>query len=417
MALTRFIHRQPFFKNSSFLVDLVDNCFKKQYNSLQEVIKMPKKKVFEIVQQLEHLGTDVKTFVKIIESVKHIKDYALIVHDKDVDKEGKPVLPHLHCAVRLDNANRAKTLSHWIIEKGANIQESNIEFAKGRFMHMLAYLTHENAPEKHQYDDSEVISNFEWKKEVEKIPFTNMENLMELIESGEIREYNKTKYIPMHTMVKYKHDIKTAFEWRRDRRIEEIQGLQGEDIMPIDVIYIEGASGCGKTTYAKMLCDQKRYSYCVSSSGNDPLQDYKGQDALILDDLRADSMTASDLLKLLDNHTRSSVRSRYSNKWLFECKLIIITSVLPLNEFFKTMKNGDDEPIEQFRRRCETLITMDKQSIKVRVYDSEKQTYDVIADLKNTIKEKYQHQMEKKKEKAKGFILDMLKGDEYEKRN
>ena len=47
---------------------------------------------------------------------------------------------------------------------------------------------------------------------------------------------------------------------------------------------------------------------------------------LILDDLRPSCIGLSDLLKMLDNHTSSSVKSRYYNKVL-ECKLIIITSI------------------------------------------------------------------------------------------
>ena len=81
----------------------------------------------------------------------------------------------------------------------------------------------------------------------------------------------------------------------------------------MEVIYIQGATGTGKTSYSKMLAEQKEYSYYISSSSNDILGDYKGQDCLILDDLRPSCMGLSDLLKMLDNHTTSTVKSRYKN--------------------------------------------------------------------------------------------------------
>ena len=367
-----------------------------------------KKKILEIVQQLEWLGIDIPAFIKIIESIEQIQDYALIVHDKDKDENGEYVKPHVHCVIRLNNAYAPSTLSNWILTKGANVNVHNIEYAKGKFMHMLAYLTHSNAPEKYQYADEEVISNFDWKKEVAKLPYTDMDNLLNMIETGEIREYNKTKYIPMHTMVEHQLKIERAFKWRAQRRIEEIREGVGDGQMGIDVIYIEGESGAGKTTYAKMLCDERNYSYCISSSANDPLQDYMGQDALILDDLRGTTLTASDLLKLLDNHTRSSVKSRYNNKWLYECKLIIITSVFSLEQFFKSMKESEQEPIEQFKRRCETRIKMTKARIMIYAYNVVTKNYEPVAEAKNSIINLYEQEQAKRKEKAKSFLLESL---------
>lgn len=371
-----------------------------------------KKRIFEIVQQLEHLGpnVDVKRFIEVVKSIKHIKKYALIVHDKDVDNKFEPVAPHIHCVVVLDNANNMKTVSGWFLEKNVNVNEFNIEFAKGRLMHMLAYLTHENAPEKHQYSDGEVVSNFEWKKEAEKIQYADLENVISMIEEGRIREYNKTDFINIHMMVNNQLQLKRAFEWREQKRISEIRKGGGD--MAIDVVYIEGESGAGKSTYAKMLCEEKGYSYCVSSSANDPLQDYAGQDALILDDLRGTTMTASDLLKLLDNHTRSSVRSRYNNKWLYECKLIIITSVFSLKEFFESLKGNEKEPIEQLKRRCETRIKMTKDRIVLYSYNPKTMEYEALDSVKNTVIEKFEEQQEKKRQKSRSFLLGSLQ-DEY----
>ena len=360
-----------------------------------------KKRIFEVVQQFDQLGREMDPIeiIEIIESIGHIKKYAFIVHDKDTREDFSPVAKHFHCAVVLDNTYNAKTVSGWFLEKGLNINEFNIEYAKGRLMDMLAYLTHENAPHKYQYSDSEVISNFEWKKEVEKLQYMDLDNVIEQIKVGKIREYNKTEFIPVEMWVNNKRKIESAFEWRAD-------SMSGKGERNMDVIYIEGVSGAGKTSYAKMLCEQKGYSYCVSSSSNDPLQDYKGHDALILDDLRPSTMTMSDLLKLLDNHTNSSAKARYKNRYMYECKLIIVTSVLPLEEFYRGLKESNNEPIKQLKRRCQTRIAMTKDEIKVFAYSEKADEYKSIASLKNSVSEIYKEQEERAIEKAKSFIVD-----------
>lgn len=97
-----------------------------------------------------------------------------------------------------------------------------------------------------------------------------------------------------------------------------------------------------------MMCEDKGYSVFVSSGSNDVLDGYAEQDCIILDDLRPSCMGLSDLLKMLDNNTASTVKSRYKNKVL-ECKLIIVTSVLKIDEFFNGVFKEQKEPIVQLK--------------------------------------------------------------------
>ncbi|MGM8317295.1 AAA family ATPase, partial [Clostridium perfringens] len=82
----------------------------------------------------------------------------------------------------------------------------------------------------------------------------------------------------------------------------------------MECYFVTGKSGTGKTTYAKQLAKEKGYSVYISSGSNDVLDSYQGQDCIILDDLRPSCMGLSDLLKMLDNNTSSTVKSRYKNK-------------------------------------------------------------------------------------------------------
>ena len=123
----------------------------------------------------------------------------------------------------------------------------------------------------------------------------------------------------------------------------------------LEVVYVCGASGSGKTTFGKWIASKLNYDPFVSGSGEDFLDGYDKEECIILDDFRAGTMKFSELLKMLDNNTNSSVRSRYYNKDISNCKLIVLTTILQPAELYSFFKNEDGslngEPIEQFYRR------------------------------------------------------------------
>lgn len=125
----------------------------------------------------------------------------------------------------------------------------------------------------------------------------------------------------------------------------------------LEVLYITGLSGSGKTTYAKYLASLKHFDYFVSGSGEDFLDGYDKEECIILDDFRGGTMKFSELLKMLDNNTNSSVRSRYYNKDISNCKLMIITSIFQPNELYGFMSKNDDEDDdkEKMKEPCEQL--------------------------------------------------------------
>ena len=135
------------------------------------------------------------------------------------------------------------------------------------------------------------------------------------------------------------------------------------------------------------ICNEREYSYCLSGSSRDPLQDYNGQDALILDDLRPTVFPLSDLLKILDNHTSSSASARYHDRWL-EVKLIIVTTVLSIDDFFYAVP-ANDEPIQQLKRRCQTMIRITKTDLLIYSFNSNSQDYILIGSGKNPVADMY----------------------------
>ena len=107
-----------------------------------------------------------------------------------------------------------------------------------------------------------------------------------------------------------------------------------------------------------MLASQKGYECYISSGGKNPLDNYKGEECIILDDTRSSSWSLSDFLKLTDNHTDSLVGCRYYNKSIAECKLLIVTTVKSLDDFYEHATKEDNEPRIQLYRRFKLVLKM-----------------------------------------------------------
>ncbi|GLH61002.1 hypothetical protein PAWBP_7400 [Paulownia witches'-broom phytoplasma] len=166
----------------------------------------------------------------------------------------------------------------------------------------------------------------------------------------------------------YSAAIEKAFKYRSNT----LKGIERD----MECVFITGKSGSGKTTLAKKIAKDKNYQTYISSGSNDILDDYRGEECIILDDLRSNCLGLSDLLKMLDNNTASSVKSRYKNKVL-ECKLIIITTVKSIDDFFEDIFKKD-ESIIQLKRRCKLHISLDSKYISYSIWNTVKMEYNLI---------------------------------------
>lgn len=359
----------------------------------------------EIVQQIKYLPGYPDHWKETLESnlnaEKNIKTWAYVLHDKDVNEDGTPVEPHVHIVIELYESRQYSTIGGYVGVQAQYVCAIRQRRKVGRRMisdigGALSYLTHRNTPDRYQYEDTDVIakSGYDWqtvraKSEMSMAECKTFSRVLDGIEKGQIRRYNLYEKVSMKMYLEHKIEFDRAFEFREMK-------LKSDSNRSIEVVYITGEAGAGKTTVAKRYCEQHGYSYCVSGSTRDPLQDYQGEDALILDDLRPETFSLADLLKLLDLHTASSAGARYHDKWL-EVRIIIITTVLPIESFYSLMI-GRDEPFEQLKRRCRTMIRLTRTTMDLYTYKPEIQNYMLIGTAANPVAPLIQEDSESKNE-------------------
>jgi len=348
----------------------------------------------EYVQELKHLKVTLDEIEVIIQKHRTIKEWAYIIHDKDVNPDGTIKEPHIHLYLNFGQSSA----SFADVAKWFNDEPQYVSKVKGRKGDVLLYLTHKNAPQKFQYDINQVKSNFDIEQAVVDDAKKDIDTIIRKIADGTIREYNRFDYIDETILAKSSSIIKNAFK----NRSEKIMRNQNRDIK---VIFIYGKTGSGKTTYAKMLAEKiGDGSFYVSSAANDSMQDYTGQDTVILDDLRDDAFEFADLLKALDNHTATSIRSRFCNKY-FLGNTIIITSTEPIMEWYSFNK----EDKAQLRRRISNYLIADEKEISFYTFNPDNS---YLPEFKYKIKNPVPAIVaQKKKEEAQNDnILDLCLG-------
>lgn len=157
----------------------------------------------------------------------------------------------------------------------------------------------------------------------------------------------------------------------------------------IQVIWICGPAGTGKTRLAKQYADKADQPYFISGSSRDPFQGYAGEHTLILDELRPKTIQYEDLLRVLDPHNitdRVMAPSRYSDKAL-ACDLIIITSPYSPRHFYNEIFSGTYtatgyaaviDGFDQLDRRIALTIQMTDSEIYGVSYNSTVRRYEKI---------------------------------------
>lgn len=364
---------------------------------------------YEYVQQVEFLKIPLEEIKKILN--QKVKDnvlvrYAGITHDKDKFENGEDKKPHVHIALNLNSDWSPSDIAKWFKDDVQRIQKGKGK-GKYKFQNMESYLIHDTPDSKSKYQyslDDVFTSGYDFKTEIDRIRndvkeasnYSRINDVLSEIMENKIPRIKIGDHLSNEDRLKYSKQIETAYKIRNENLSKE------DNKREMDVIYIEGEAGSGKTTLAKYIAKLKGYSCYVSSSSNDPLDGYLGQECLVLDDIRGSDWKINDLLKLLDNNTCSSVRSRFQNKSMFDCKMIILTSVLSIDELYKNLKDNESEPIVQLKRRCKSLFKLDENWMTIFEWESSSKDYMEVEKKVNPIR--LISEVEKKAPKVSEFV-------------
>ena len=356
----------------------------------EELIKS--ENVDKILEEIVRRASEV-AIVSEAYAIKHDKDTSVGFDSVTNSTTSELKEPHIHALLKFSKGATLTDLAEKI-----GLAEQYLEKAKsGRYGYdnLLAYLIHAKDKDKYQYSPDEVFTligkNYleiyhqrkeSWlkgkaKKEVQK-SFEDIDFLIDNILNENITKNDILLDKKYHTpYIVHKTRINDAF-----KTVGEITGARTKDELETGefkktILFIYGNSGLGKSRFAKELAkdiiqmaklNNKKWQ-SITTAGTNMFDEVNGEEILLLDDVRGDSLTASDWLKVLDPYNISPVSARYQNK-IGAAKVIIITSSKHPLAFFYYTKGNAYEDLSQYVRRIEHLATLKGTSEKPIFYES-----------------------------------------------
>ena len=110
-------------------------------------------------------------------------EWAYIVHDMDVDKNGELKKPHIHWV----GQRSACTLE--FVATSLEIPANDIEYCR-KFKRSIRYLVHKDSPSKFQYDVEQIITSFDLTKYFDDDYMNNkLDEIVDFIFSGECTSF------------------------------------------------------------------------------------------------------------------------------------------------------------------------------------------------------------------------------------
>lgn len=310
---------------------------------------------------------------KVQKIADKLDEWGIIHHDLDVGTN------HYHIALKYKVPTRLPAVA-----KQLDQPENLVQLWRKAEGNMWGYMTHQTTQAKAQKADYLPYLNDQqksrWSSETtkEKANFDpkrkkkNNEKIDKAIEKILTGKMTRKELLSPEHIIFY-HKNMTALDKAIKLRTESLKYNPPR----CRTIYIQGASGTGKTSYAKSLAE-KEYgvSYAFASGANDPLQDYTGERCLIIDDWRPKDYEFNELLALLDPYYRSRThKSRYYNKPL-ATEMIIITTNIALNDAVAHYTDFTKEDPKQIRRRIHKLITLYSDHKDIENYNEQYDGYE-----------------------------------------
>ena len=292
---------------------------------------------FMYVQQLRLLKIPLEELPEFLGNL-NTTEWAYIVHDKDKHQDGSLVEPHIHIVLKYLHPQVLVNIAKKFEDK-----PEYLEVWSGRIDNAYSYLLHrtDEAKEKFQYSPSEVVASFDFIQRIQEIElhvFKKKKKLSHDVIQSRIDEYAESETLDRRDLVneigitqaaknnKLLDDIdKIKLEIKHEKFLSEFEG-------PMVTFWLYGPAGAGKTTIAKLLSDPPNTA--ILGSSRDYFQTYKGENCVIINDLRPDEFSYSDLLKILDTTENDKMAPRRYHDIPLNLKIVFITTPYSPEEFY-----------------------------------------------------------------------------------
>ena len=356
---------------------------------------------FMYTQDLDHLPFSKDKLKDRLEK-SGAEEWAYILHNKDIDEHGEKVRPHFHVMIHFKDA---KTISR--ISKIFNDHEQYIEAWHSTINNGYSYLIHEtnNAKSKYHYDPKEVVASFDFKdrineirQKVKKPSRQAIENFIDDYSNEKLSKEELQEKIGVLEMAKHKtllDHIEDILAYKKHQQF--LKDFKGQSCK---VYWIYGVSGIGKTKLVREILEKQHpEDFCILGSQRDHFQEYKGQEFIVINDLRPNDYDYGQLLTLLDPWEIDKMApARYHDRYLNARAIYITTPYDPLSFYLEcNIANQVIDSFEQLKRRIiplqltksninkakNDLITDDKLSEAIWKIKSQKNTSHANSDKSN----------------------------------
>ncbi len=268
-------------------------------------------------------------FEKYIKSLEHFK-YAMFQREKGHETGTE----HFQVFIIFKIGKRFKTIKNYF-------PTAHIEKANGSSVQCREYCSK---------IDTRVSGPYSIGEFAEERSRTDLKTLIELISTG----------VDNHT-------IKELFPNLYFKNIDKIERMRMEELAykyqdvlrDVEVTYIYGDSGIGKT-YSILKKHGLRNVYRITDYFRDPWFFYKGQDVVVFEEFRG-QFKIYDMLNYLDIYPLL-LPARYTNKVACFTKIYITTNI-PLEKQYKQVQDDEPDTWQALMRRIHKVYKLDKNGM------------------------------------------------------